>query len=230
MTTLIGDAAVDSRVRTARVTGLLYLALVPGGIGFLVVRPRLYDADAPTTTLANLLAHEGMARLGVALELWLVVMQVLAALWFFKLFRPVDSLAAGALAAFGFMNAVALMGSAAWLGTAVQAAHGPGTVSDDPASTVQLAYVVSGNLWQVGALFFGAWLVPMGMLVVKSGWMPRPLGWVLVVGGAGYVVSSFAFFLLPSSSGVPDLLTIPASVAEFWMIGYLLVRGVRATP
>jgi len=82
-------------------------------------------------------------------------------------------------------------------------------------------------MWGVGALFFGLWLIPMGWLVVRSAWMPRPLGWILIVGGVGYVLSAFVRYLVPDVGVVADLLTVPASVGEFWMVGYLLVRGVR---
>lgn len=105
----------------------------------------------------------------------------------------------------------------------------PGLVAGvDPAGAVQLLYLVSGQLWTVGAVFFGLWLVPMGTLVLRSGWMPRPLGWVLVVGGVGYVLSAF-MALIPGLSTAAMVVTVPASVGEFWMIGYLLVRGTRTT-
>ena len=121
----------------------------------------------------------------------------LTALWFFKLFRGVDSFAAGALAAFGFVNAVLIMGSAAMLATAFDVAGDASlAASGDQAATVQLLYVVSGHFWAVGGLFFGLWLIPMGWLVIRSGWMPRALGWVLMVGGVGYmlgVVVNYAF-------------------------------------
>ena len=105
--------------------------------------------------------------------------QALAALWFFRLFRPVDAFAAGAIAAFGLVNAVAILVSAACLATALQVALEP--VGD--AGNAQLLYLVSDNLWIVGGLFFGLWLIPMGWCVLRSGWMPRALGWILVLGG-----------------------------------------------
>jgi hypothetical protein len=54
-----------------------------------------------------------------------------------------------------------------------------------------------------------------------------PLGWVLVAGGAGYVASAFVGYLAPDAGVVADALTAPASIGEFWMIGYLLIRGVN---
>jgi hypothetical protein len=207
---------------TARTAGAFYLTLaITGGIGFLVVRPMLADAD-PAVTLVNLREHEGLARAGLALEMALVVFQTLAALWFFRLFRAVDDFAAGAIAVFGVLNSVAILGSAASLATALDAAVG--SAVGDP-GTPQLMYALSANFWGVGNLFFGLWLVPMGACVLRSGTMPRLLGQVLVVGGAGYVLSGFVAYLWPDVALVPDLLVAPATVGELWMVGYLLVRG-----
>jgi len=215
--------------RTARVTGLLYLGLaIAGLIGFLVIRGQLYSADDPAATLANLIENPTLAHLGVAAELGVVLTQALAALWFFKLFRAANSVAAGAIAAFGLVNAVAILGSAAFLATALgvsgDAALAP---AGDAAATVQLMYTLSSNFWAAGAIFFGLWLIPMGYVVVRTKWMPRALGWVLMVGGVGYVVSTFTAAILPDAPAVSDALIIPATVGEFWMIGYLIFVGVR---
>ena len=48
---------------------------------------------------------------------------------------------------------------------------------------------------------------------------------LLVVGGAGYVLSGFVTYLWPDAAAVPELLVVPATIGEVWMLGYLLVRG-----
>ena len=175
-------------------------------------------------SLTNLIEHESLARLGLALELGIVVTQALTAVWFYRLFCSVDTFAAGTLATFGMVNAVAILGNAAFLATALEVALDP---VGDAAGDTQLMYLISGNLWGVGALFFGLWLIPMGWLVLRSRWLPRPLGWVLVVGGIGYLASAFVSYLAPDAGIAAEALTIPASVGEFWIIGYLLIRGVN---
>jgi hypothetical protein len=212
-------------IRTARTTGLFYLGLaVAGAAGFLILRPQLFvDGDAQAT-LANLVENPSLARLGIIFELLVVLTQTAAAAWFYRLFRSVDATAAAGIAAFGLINAVAILGSAALLATATEiAVHPVGTTAAD----VQVLYLVSGNLWTVGGLFFGLWLIPMGWCVLRSGWMPQPLGWILIAGGVGYVLSAFVGYLFPEAGIMADALTVLASVGEFWMVGYLLVRGVR---
>ena len=235
MQSTVGSGSGTDLMRTARTTGLLYLTFFVFGIlGTLVVPAQLFvDGDAQAT-LANLVGNESLARLAIALELAIVVTQALTALWFFKLFRGVDAFAAGSLAAFGLVNAVAILTSAAVLASALDVAQDASlATAGGSAATVQLLYVGSGHLWGVAGVFFGLWLVPMGWLVLRSGWLPRLLGWVLMVGGVGYVLSAFATYLLDGSELVPQLLTIPATIGELWIMGYLVVLGVRhhtATP
>jgi hypothetical protein len=211
--------------RTARTTGLFYLGLaITGLLGYLIVRPQLFAAGDPSATLANLLEHEWLARARVGLELGLVVTQTLTAAWFYRLFRGVNSFAASGIAAFGLVNAIVGLVSAAMLATAVELSVDP---VGDVAANVQLLHLASENMWGVGALFFGLWLIPMGRCVLQSGWMPRVLGWILIGGGVGYVLSAFINYLAPDAHVVAEALTYPASVGELWMVGYLLIRGVR---
>ena len=223
------DASERELIHTARITGLLYLGLaITGLLGFMIIRNQIFIADDPAATLANLVEHETLARWGILMEVGIVLTQTLTALWFFQLFRSVEPFAAGSITAFGLLNSVAIIGSATALASALDVS-GDSSLSagGDAAATAQLMYVVSGNFWGVGALFFGLWLIPMGWLVLRSGWMPRLLGWALMVGGVGYVLSLGINYLFPNASLAANLATIPASVGEFWIIGYLLVFGVR---
>ncbi len=223
------DVSPTERTRTARITGLLYLGLaVTGTFGFLVVRNQIFVADNPGETLAHLTERASLARLGIVLEMSIVLTQALAALWLYRLFRSVDSFAAGSLAAFGLVNAVMIAGSAAMLATALDVAGDTSlAAASDAGATAQLLYVVSQNLWGVGAIFFGLWLIPMGRLVLRSGWLPRLLGWILIWGGVGYVLSAFVAFIFPDADAVTELMTLPATVGEFWILGYLIIVGVR---
>lgn len=209
--------------RDALITGLAYLGLaVTGMLGFLLVRPRLFGDD-PTETVARLVEHEGLARVGIALELGIVLTQVVAALWFYRLFRPVDGFTAGAIAVFGLFNALAILVSAAALGSALDVALDP--VGD---GSSRLLHVVSDNLWSVGGLFFGLWLIPMGLAVLRSGWAPRTLGLLLVVGGGAYLVGTFVGYLAPRAELLVAVLPLLATVGELWMIGWLLMTGLRS--
>ena len=207
--------------QTARLAGLSYLGLaIFGVLGFLFIRSQLYVADDAVETAANLVDNEGLARMGIAAELAIVVTQALAALYLYKLFRGVNSFAAGSLAAFGFMNSAIILTSAAFTATALDAAL------DGAADTALLLYDLSEAAWSVGGLFFGLWLIPMGWLAWRSNFMPRILGWILIASGIGYILSTYVTYLLPDATVLADILPMPATVGEFWMIGFLLWKGI----
>jgi hypothetical protein len=211
--------------RTARITGALYLGLaITGTLGFLLVRPQVFIVGDGDSTLTAIVGALPLARAGLLLELGTVVTQVFAALWFFKLFRSVNSFAAGTLATLGLLNAVAILGSAAALSTALavaDAGYGQAAVQ------VSLLVYLSQGFWAVGTVFFGLWLIPMGYLALTSGYVWRWLSWVLIVGGVGYIVSIIVATLAPQATVAVDVLTIPATIGELAMFGYLLIRGVN---
>lgn len=221
---------MTDRVSTARWTGVFYLGLaVMGIVGFLFARGELFVADESGATLANLVDQTSLARIGIAADMSVVLFQALAALWFFKLFRSDNSFAAGSIAAFGLVNAAAILTATAFSATALLVAGdialAPG---GDQAATVQLLYVLNETMWGLGGLFFGLWLIPMGYVVVKHKVMPAALGWVLMVGGIAYIISTYVTQVVPDApAAIEALLITIATVGEFWMIGYLLILGIR---
>lgn len=221
---------MTDRISTARWTGVFYLGLAVAGIvGFLFVRGELFVVGDPAATLANLVDQSALARVGIAADLSIVLFQALAAVWFFKLFRSEDSFAAGSIAAFGLVNAAAIVIATAFSATALlvagDAALAPGA---DQAATVQLLYELNDATWILGGLFFGLWLIPMGYVVVKYKVMPAALGWVLMIGGVTYIVDTYLAQLVPDApEAISPVLVGVATIGEFWIIGYLLILGIR---
>ncbi|MFC7195108.1 DUF4386 domain-containing protein [Halosimplex aquaticum] len=77
----------------------------------------------------------------------------------------------------------------------------------------------------IAQIFWGLWLLPMGLLVYKSGFIPRVLGVLLVIGGLGYMIDSFIFFLAPSFGiTFTDFTFIGELLFPLW----LLIKGVNA--
>lgn len=80
----------------------------------------------------------------------------------------------------------------------------------------------------IAQVFFGLWLIPLGYLTYKSQWFPKALTIVLVIGGVCYLIDLFAAFLITDfSQKASTIITIPSAIAEVWMVGYLLIVGVR---
>jgi hypothetical protein len=213
-------------VSTARLTGVWYLMLAISGMaGFLMLHSRIYVSDDPSKTLANLAEHENLARTRLLFEFLIIISQALAAVWFYKLFKDIRHVAAWALAAWGMMNAGAIMISAMAMGGALEVVNGTQALNEKTLMIHVFNQLIK-NAWGVGSLFFGLWLIPMGYIVVSSQRMPVWLGRILILGGVGYILSAFTNYSGLDGAWV-GFLPILATVGEFWMIGYLLIFGIR---
>ena len=214
-------------IKTARVAGFWYLLLAIFGIlGFMVFHSQIYLSSDPEQTLTNLIEQESLSRVRLLFELLIVLSQALAAVWFYKLFKSINEAQAWAVGIWGSINAVVIMLSAIAMAAAIQIAGSSVQTFEDKVLLIDLLGQLIKHAWQVGGLFFGLWLIPMGHIIVTSKRMPLWLGRTLILGGIGYILSTlisymgFHHYLL-------NVLTIPATIGEFWMIGYLLIYGIR---
>lgn len=200
--------------------------MLPGGIvGFMILRPRLLASTAQGT-LTNLTTHANLARTEVAAMMTVIVAQALAALGFYALYRGTRPTVAFGIAAFGLLNSAAILAGAAASWTAIELA-GAGTGGAD---LIHAFYLFEANAWKLGGLFFGLWLIPMGIGAATTHFFHagRVLGGFLIVGGIAYVLGSF-LALSPSlaASGIPDGVASLAMPGELWTMFALLVVGVR---
>lgn len=219
------DNKQQELVKTARITGIWYLLLAVSGImGFMVYHPQVYAAD-PQQTLTNLQEGEALARLRLLLEIGIILSQALTAVWFYRLFRNVNAWAAMATGIWGTVNSVAIMISAISMGAAIKIAN-TSTALEAKVGLIELLTSLISNAWGIGGLFFGLWLIPLGYIITSSRRMPVWLGRTLIIGGIGYLFSTGIRYAGVSGSWVGTL-TIPATIGEFWMIGYLLIYGIR---
>ncbi len=214
-------------ITTARLTGIWYLLLaISGVLGFLIFHPQIFISGDPQKTLTNLTELESTSRIRLMLELVIIASQALAAVWFYKLFVEIKAWAAFAVGSWGLMNSAAIMVSAISMGAAIEVANFATPTFQEKVILIQLLSNIISNAWVVGGLFFGLWLIPMGYIVITSKRMPIWLGRTLIIGGVGYILSTF-FNCIGFTHSLLPFLTIPATIGEFWMIGYLLIYGIR---
>lgn len=212
--------------RTARLTGIWYLMMaISGVLGFMVFHARIFDPTNSQTTLNNLIEYESTARIRLLFEFAIVVSQALAAAYFYKLFKSINEWKAWCVGIWGMVNSVAILISAIAIATAIHIAS-PSVMITDKVQLIELLSAINTNAWGIGGLFFGLWLIPMGSIITESKRMPIWLGRTLILGGVGYLLSVVVNYLDIEVVNT-DLLTIPATIGEFWMIGYLLIYGIR---
>ena len=75
--------------------------------------------------------------------------------------------------------------------------------------------------------FWGLWLFPFGILVIKSGFFPRILGSLLMVAGFAYVISSLTSIVLPAYRHIVSRTMMPLYFGEVPIIFWLLIKGAK---
>lgn len=76
--------------------------------------------------------------------------------------------------------------------------------------------------------FWGLWLLPFGILAIKSGFIPKPIGVLLIVGCFGYLAQSFTSIVSPAHLRLVFNATLPlVAPGEFFVIVWLLVKGAK---
>ena len=80
----------------------------------------------------------------------------------------------------------------------------------------------------IAQVFFGLWLLPMGYLAFTSGMFPKSLGVLLIIACFTYLVHLPFVFLWPEvGTMLTPFVAIPTTLAEAYMVLYLLIRGVK---
>jgi len=223
----------DPSKRLARIGGGLYLLVgIFGGFAQGFVYPKMYVAGDAATTAGNLVANSGLVRIGVVADLLQATIWVFLALTLYRLLKHVSRSVASAMVVLAAMGAGITILNAVFEFEGLRVATGAVDLASlGPAGSDALALLLVDTQHYgllVAQIFFGLWLVPLGYLAYKSGWFPKALGVLLVVGGACYLVDMFAAFLVPDvGQKIHAFIVIPCALAEIWMVGYLLVIGVK---
>jgi hypothetical protein len=190
----------------------------------------IVEGDAAATA-ENISSSAGLFRLGFAVDLVVFLSDVAVAVLFYVLFRPVSQVLALLVAAFRIVqsailginllhhySAILLLGE-----RADQGALAPAQVDTLIAWSLDMhAY---GYL--IALTFFGVQLAILGYLCMRSGFVPKALGLLLVLAAFGYLIDSFLHFLVPSYGGaLSPVVLAPAVVGELALALWLIFRGV----
>jgi len=222
---------MNSPKRLARMAGVLYLLVaIFGGFAEGYVEPKMYVAGNAAATTGNVVANSGLVRMGVVADL--VDGTVFLALTLYILLKHVHKSAARAMLVLVALAAGITCFNAIFEFEGLRVATGAVNMAtfgtDGSNAVVQLLLDTQHYGLLTAQIFFGLWRVPLGYLAYKSPWFPKALGVLLVVGGGCYLVDLFAAFLAPDlAKNIHALIVIPSTIAELWMLGYLLVVGVK---
>ena len=80
---------------------------------------------------------------------------------------------------------------------------------------------------QVAQLFWGAWLLPYGLVAMRSGFIPRWVGAALLAAGIGFVVASATALFVPAYLAAVRPAAVLLMAGELPMIVWLIGWGAR---
>jgi hypothetical protein len=218
----------------ARLAGLSYLVTILTGLfAEIVVRGNLVVSGDPAATARNIMASEGLYRLGFAADLIGGAAYLVVTLLLYELLKPVNK-ALSLLAAFFSLVGIAIGGLASLAHIApLLFLGGASYLSAFDARQLQaLAYLairLHTQGYLIALVFFGFYEVLLGYLIFKSTFLPRTLGVLVGIAGFAFLINSFALFLAPPvGSALNNSMLILDAVGEFSLMLWLLIRGVDA--
>jgi len=222
---------IVSLKKNARLAGLLYLLLALAAIyGFFYVSPKILVSGDLNATASNMVAHESLFRSSIASDLIANILFVAVVLLLYRLFKQVNEYLAR-LMVFLVVVAIpiALLGGGLQI-TALSIIKGD-VGSFQTAQLQQLAQMfmkLNSYSSQMITIFWGLWLLPLGVLVYRSAFIPRILGVLLIINGCGYIITSITFILSPQNLATVSKFMFPTYfVGEIPFIFWLLIVGVR---
>lgn len=227
---------MNSANRIARASGLFYLIIIVTGIfAEFFVRSGLIVTGDAAATANNIMASEELFRIGIGADMVMILSDVALALLFYVLLKRVNE-ALSLLAAFFRLAQAAVLGfNLLNLFFVLQLLSGDGYLTvfgaDQLYAQVLLFLKAHSNGYSIGLVFFGVHCAILGYLIFKSGYFPKILGVLLIVASAGYLIDSFANFLLPNYESYESIFLavvfVPAFIAELSLCLWLLVKGAE---
>jgi hypothetical protein len=213
--------------RAGVIAGVALLVMVglAAFANFVVVQGMLTPGDGPATA-AEIVAREGTFRLGVLAWLLIVVLDVVIAWALYRVFRPVSPAVSMLAAVFRFAYAAVLLVAVGQLLRAVDvltAGSTPAASADGVAGHALLELNAFQDLYDLGLFLFGLHLALLGYLSLRSDFIPKVIGVLLVVAGVGYAVDTVGTIL---ALGVPTV-SVFTFLGELLLALWLLVAGRR---
>jgi hypothetical protein len=224
--------SMSTRRTTARVAGLWYLVVgIVAPLAMYMLGSVVVSGDA-TATMNNIAHSELMFRAGIVASVVYLVAFVLTVLALRRLFEDVDERLARLMVAFvlvsvpiAFLN---LLNPLAVLVLVSKADFLSGLSAAQIGSLGMMFLSLQDGGTALTEVFWGLWLLPLGMLAYKSGFIPRTIGVLLVLACFAYVAHAVTWLLAPSAAGLVGNLGMPFEIAgEVSLLLYLLFKGVR---
>ena len=226
------EEKMNSLKKTARGAGILYFIMDVFMIfGGMYVDSKIYVPGDAVATVSNILAFEWLFRLGFVSFLVGLILQLFLVHVLYELFKSVDKGQARLMVILVVAGvSVAFLNNLNQYAPIVLLSGAEHLSAFNPAQLQTLAMVfldMYNNGIMVAEIFWGLWLIPLGILVYKSRFVPKVLGVLLIVGCFGHLLSFLSTFLFPDYSAILIPISEMVMFGELPVFLWLLIKGVK---
>jgi Domain of unknown function (DUF4386) len=211
---------------TARIAGLFYLLTFLSGIPLFFVRSQIVTNDAAATA-TNLLAHQSVFWSGFASQLIVIACYLVVTALFYFLFKPAGKALSLTAAFFSLMGcATQIFASVFYLMvlSIVKAVPNPNSIFFTASQALgALFFKFYLQSYDVGLVFFGFYCVLIGCLILRSTFLPRPFGVLMLLAGLGWLT----FLVPPFATSLYPAILLPGLIGEGALTVWLLAAGVN---
>jgi hypothetical protein len=230
----LGASTLGASARQkARIAGAFYLATVIAGFANLAIENAWFVRGDAAITTANILGAQPLYRLGVVALLVGDACYIGVTALLYQLLKPVSRTTSLLAAFFSLAGCAAQAASAALLltpflllgdGAQYMAAFTPRQLQGLAMTAIRL----EGQGYNISMMFFGVYCALVGVLVFRSGFMPRLVGGLMVFAGLGWLTSTFAALIDPVfARSLQPYIMAPGGIGEVSLMLWLLFVGVN---
>ncbi len=222
-----------SRKKTARTAGLWYLLLgITGIFGLMYIPSQIMVEGNAAATANNIIQSELLYRYGILGNLICQTLFIFLVLKLYRLFKDVDENNAKLMVTFVVVSIPITFVSELIHIAPLILLSGNDFLQSFNQEQLQSLSMFCIELYYHGIniveIFWGLWLFPFGVLVYKSGFIPKVFGILLMIACFGYLAHTFAALIYPDIRGlVSEFTSITGTVGEFAIILWLLIKGTR---
>ncbi len=207
----------------ARIAGLIGMIVLITGSFAHSVSLKLFDYNDAIKTSESLLNSELLFRLGFVSGLIMQTIFIFYALYLYKLLKNIDVFFASLMMIFVLIPVpIFLINQLNQFAVFILA---------EKHNEAQMLFFLDLHKYggYIVSIFYGLWLFPLGYLVFKSGFLPKVLGILLMIGCFGYLISFIQGFLFPNIQNTlwTNPVLIVTHIAELFLMLWLLTKGVN---
>ena len=220
--------------KIARISGLLYLIVVLTGIFSLAYVPKnLFIWDDATKTLENISSSELLFRFSIISSVICYTAFLFLPILLYKLLRDVNTTYAKIMVILAMISVPISFSNLQNKLAILSLIRKENYLSNYSSAELETKVMFYLNQYDNGILlsmlFWGLWLFPFGYLVYRSGFLPKILGCLLMLGCFGYIINFTGDILIKDYSeiGISKFISLPATLGEIGICLWLLVVGAK---